>query len=198
MADKIYVLDFGNQYLSDIVDYIKQTGYQVETVERGYTAASILADAEAQAVVLLGGYETVYPDDIDQIDPNLFKKLNLPILATGRGMQAMIHILGGTVTPVGEVHEPSPAQLTVHNLESGLFKGLMNQYEVQLGYDAAVSKLPEDFVVVANGPDRPYGAIENKAQKIYGVQFELNVKEDTLAQGILSNFCEQIVREGKV
>lgn len=192
MTKKIAIYDFGSEQLKDTVDYVNQVGFDVVEYDFDQNVDPIELDQDFAGVILAGGPFTIYDGDIDKVDDRLFE-LDIPLFATGRGMQVMIGRLGGTVTPAGFQHDPSPAQLKIHNTEAGLFKGLEDEKEVQLGFDAKVSELPEGFDVVANGEGRPFGAIENQEKDLYGVQFVLDVARSDFAKGILDNYLNEIV-----
>lgn len=178
---KIILLDYGYEKIEALCDFIVSQGCEVDIVSHDIKAASLAADKTVSAVILAGGPYTVYSDDIEVVDTALFD-LNIPLLGLGRGMQVMIHCLGGTVTPAGYQYKPTPSKLKLHNIESGIFADFSQGMVKPLGFDAKVSKLPKGFQILANGHEvesgdnRPFGAIEYPEKKLYGIQYVLDVK----------------------
>lgn len=195
---KIFVLDYGNDLTAQLCASIEALGFTPSIQSRKTKAATIVADSDIKGVILSGAAYTVYVDDIHVVDPELFN-LDIPVLGLGRGMQVMIHQLGGTVTPAGYEYAPTASQLTLHNTDSGLFKGLASDAIKPLGFDAKVSALPEGFTVLASGSeiesgdDRPFGAIENPSKALYGIQYVFNTQASNYDTAALQNFlalCE--------
>lgn len=190
---KILVLDYGNDLTPQLCASIEALGFAAEVASRQTKAASIAADHSIKGVILSGAAYTIYVDDTDVVDPELFT-LHIPVLGLGRGMQVMIHQLGGTVTPAGYQYAPTASQLTIHNTASGLFKGLASEAIKPLGFDAKVSALPEGFCVLASGHEiesgdnRPFGAIENPTAGLYGIQYVLNTHSSAFDSAALKNF----------
>lgn len=109
-------------------------------------------------------------------------------------MQVMLHQLGGTVTPAGYKYAPTDSALTLTHNRRGIFSGLQSEVVRPLGFDAKVSALPEGFDVlasgkeVASGDDRPFGAVEWPARKLYGIQFVVDTKRSEFSSKAINNF----------
>ncbi|HLR16380.1 MAG TPA: hypothetical protein VK099_00760 [Alcanivoracaceae bacterium] len=191
--NKILILDYGNDLTPQLCTTIEELGFTPELASRKTKAASIAADSSIKGVILSGAAYTIFVDDIHVVDPELFT-MDIPVLGLGRGMQVMIHQLGGTVTPAGYEYAPTASTLTLHNTESGLFKGLPAEAIKPLGFDAKVSALPEGFSVLASGHEiesgdnRPFGAIENPAAQLYGIQYVVNTHSSKFDTQAINNF----------
>lgn len=90
---KVMVLDYGAEKVVELCELIKAQGFEVELVGRDHKAEAIKADPSIAGVILAGGPYTVYEDDIQVRDPELFN-MDIPLLGLGRGMQVMIDCLG--------------------------------------------------------------------------------------------------------
>ena len=193
--NQIIVLDFGNTYTQDVIKVIEEENIKVSLLPYDTSAEQIKSKENVIGLILSGGYTTKKADDLKAFDGEILN-LDIPILGLGRGMQVIINELGGTVKAVGYVYEPTPSKLTFHNTEKGIFKNGDKERTVQLGFDAAVSKLPEGFKVVANGEevksgdDRPFGAMENPDKDIYGIQFITKPAEEEKDAQAIRNFME--------
>jgi|GEM_PF-2091206 len=189
----ILILDYGNDLTPQLCASITALGFTPQVVSRKTKAATITANSDIKGVILSGAAYTIYVDDIHVVDPELFT-LDIPVLGLGRGMQVMIHQLGGTVTPAGYEYAPTASQLALHNTASGLFKGLANEAVKPLGFDAKVSALPDGFSVLASGHEiesgdnRPFGAIENPTAGLYGIQYVFNTHSSAFDTAALKNF----------
>lgn len=191
---KIRLLDYGYDDIAELSAMIKTKGFDVEIQPRDTKAADITAD-KVSAVMLCGGPYTVFEDDIQVVDADLFN-LPIPLLGLGRGMQVMIDCLGGVVTPAGYQYAPTPSKLTVHNSQTGIFAGFNSQLVKPLGFDAKVSKLPEGFQVLASGNEiesgdnRPFGAIEYPERRLYGIQYVFEAHNQADDEKALDNFLD--------
>lgn len=192
---KIILLDYGYEKIDDLSELIAEHGFKVECLVRDTKAEKIVADKEIAGIILAGGPYTVFDDDINVVDANIFS-LNIPLLGLGRGMQVMIDCLGGTVTPAGYQYAPTPSKLTLHNIETGLFSGFAKELTKPLGFDAKVSQIPDGFSVLASGHEvesgdnRPFGAIECPAKKLYGIQYVVDVKASASDKKMLEHFLQ--------
>ncbi len=193
--NQIIVLDFGNPYNQDLLKVIEEQNIKAKLLPYGTRAERIQSEDKVIGLILSGGHMTKNEDDLESFDGQILK-LNIPILGLGRGMQVIINELGGTVTPAGYVYNPTPSKLRFHNTVTGIFKNQDEERIVQLGFDAKVSKLPEGFKVLANGEEletgdnRPFGAIENPKENIYGIQFITQAAEEEKDAQALINFVE--------
>lgn len=192
---KVMVLDYGAEKVAALCELIKAQGFEVELVGRDHKAEAIKADPSIAGVILAGGPYTVYEDDIQVRDPELFN-MDIPLLGLGRGMQVMIDCLGGTVTPAGYQYAPTPSKLNLHNTENGIFAGFDAETIKPLGFDAKVSKLPEGFKVLASGHEvesgdnRPFGAIESPGKQLYGIQYVIDTEQSDNDQAAIRNFLK--------
>lgn len=192
---KILIFDFGNPSNEDLKDFIENQNLEVEILPRNTQADEVRQDQDVIGIILSGECFTEYEDDIQVFDGQVLE-LDMPILGLGRGMQVFIHELGGTVTPQDSKYQATPANLKRHNVEDGIFKGLEEDFVGSIGFDAAVSDLPDGFKVLANGKeassgdDRPFGAIENPEKDIYGVQYVMDINNVKSDQKTILNFLE--------
>lgn len=192
---QIIILDFGNDYNQDVINVIKEENINVKILPYDTIADQIKSEEHVIGLILSGGYTTVKKDDLEAFDGQILN-LSFPILGLGRGMQVIINELGGIVKPVGYIYEPTPSKLTFHNIEKGIFKDGDKERIVPLGFDAAVSKLPDGFNILANGEEvksgdgRPFGAMENPDKNIYGIQFITKPAEEEKDAQTIRNFVE--------
>ena len=148
---QIIILDFGNDYNQDLIKVIEEQNIRATLLPYDTTSEQIASQENVIGIILSGGYSTKMEDDLETFDGQILN-LDMPILGLGRGMQVIIDELGGTVKAVGYVYEPTPSKLTFHNTKE-------ESSRMEIGkngptrFDAAVSKLPEGFKILASGQE---------------------------------------------
>lgn len=195
---KIILFDFGSKDNDNLLQLIREENHEAVLLGHATSAAEVKAEDDVIGLILSGGHTTEKPNDLEAFDGQVLD-LGIPVLGLGRGMQVIIHTLGGKVTPAGYVYDPTPSELTFHNTKKGIFKDGEKTRTVPLGFDAKVSELPEGFKVLASGQEvktgdnRPFGAMESPEKDIYGIQFVTKVSQETRDAQAIKNFialCE--------
>ncbi|WP_220751172.1 glutamine-hydrolyzing GMP synthase [Apilactobacillus xinyiensis] len=183
--DKILVLDFGSQYNQLITRRIRDLGVYSELKPHDMSIDDIKR-FNPKGIIFSGGPNSVYADDALTVDPEIFE-LGIPILGICYGMQLMAYKLGGQVA--GEEHgQYGHADIEV-TAEDTLFKGLPKEQPVWMSHGDLVSKVPEDFEVVAKSKDCPITAMQNVAKNFYAIQFHAEVRNTKYGNDILKNFA---------
>ena len=100
--DAIVVIDFGSQYTHLIARRIRELQVYSEIIPATADAHAI-SHLNACGVILSGGPASVYDRGAPAIRQWVVDS-GLPVLGICYGMQAMVHLLGGTVAP-GDVRE---------------------------------------------------------------------------------------------
>lgn len=190
-ADKVLILDFGSQYTQLIARRVRELGTYSEIYPWDIAFEKITAFG-AKGIILSGGPESVTLQDTPEV-PQEILKLGIPVLGICYGMQAISKLLGGQVAASSE-KEFGYAQV---NTKSGseLLDGISDNKEcldVWMSHGDRVEKLPEGFEVIASTDSAPIAAIENKQQKIYGLQFHPEVTHTKQGKEILGRFIHDI------
>ncbi|MBS4456701.1 glutamine-hydrolyzing GMP synthase [Tuanshanicoccus lijuaniae] len=185
--EKIVVLDFGSQYNQLITRRLRELGVFSELLPNDTTAEQIKAEGNVIGVVFSGGPHSVYAEDAFTVDPAIFE-LGIPVLGVCYGMQLTTHLFGGTVESA-PTREYGTAEIDVHQVEHGLFKGLSDKENVLMSHGDRITKIPEGFVVTASNPHTPFAAFEHTERQIYGVQFHPEVRHTVHGYDMLRNFA---------
>src|SRR5437868_10992197 len=135
---KIFILDFGSQYTQVIARRIRECQVYSEIV-RYDIAATEIAAAKPNGIILSGGPASVYDKGAPQVDPAIFS-LGVPVLGICYGLMLMAHHLGGEVEFSGR-REYGAGMLEITN-GSDLFDGLESQLDVWNSHGDEVTKLP--------------------------------------------------------
>ncbi|PKB64011.1 MAG: glutamine-hydrolyzing GMP synthase [SAR202 cluster bacterium Io17-Chloro-G2] len=187
----IAVIDFGSQYSHLIARRIREQKVYSEILP----ASSTWDDAQhlnPKGVILSGGPASVYDAGAPTVPDWVFER-NLPVLGICYGMQALVHQLGGKVTP-GQKQEYGSAILHQNGAGDGidgsrfpLFHGMPPSFPVWMSHGDRVESLPPGSSTLAYTENSPVAALEI-SENIFGLQFHPEVHHTPLGASILENF----------
>jgi GMP synthase (glutamine-hydrolysing) len=193
----VVVLDFGGQYTQLIARRIREQ--QVfSSILPCTTSMEELMKLEPVGVVLSGGPSSVYDPDAPKCDPKLLA-LGVPVLGICYGMQWITHTLGGKVERA-ERREYGRAQLNIESASgdgpSDLFTGVAPSLRVWNSHGDHVMMLPAGFRTVGRTANA-VAAVEDRARKIYAVEFHPEVNHTEQGTEILRNFLFRVCKAEK-
>jgi GMP synthase (glutamine-hydrolysing) len=194
MAEQIVILDFGSQYTQVIARRIRECN--VYSVILPFdTAAAEIAAYKPRGIILSGGPSSVYAETAPHPDPGIFK-LKVPVLGICYGLQLMAHFLKGKVESSAE-REYGKGTLTVSDKTCPLFKKLGKSLQVWNSHGDRLTKLPAGFKSVATTRNSSFAAIENRAKKMYGLQFHPEVVHTPKGMQIIENYVHGVCGCGR-
>ena len=193
----VVVLDFGGQYTQLIARRIREQ--QVfSSILPCTTSMEELMKLEPVGVVLSGGPSSVYDPEAPKCDPKLLT-LGVPVLGICYGMQWITHTLGGKVERA-ERREYGRAQLNIENASgdgaSDVFTGVAPSLRVWNSHGDHVMMLPTGFRTVGRTANA-VAAVEDRARKIYAVEFHPEVNHTEQGTEILRNFLFRVCKAEK-
>jgi GMP synthase (glutamine-hydrolysing) len=193
----VVVLDFGGQYTQLIARRIREQ--QVfSSILPCTTSMDELMKLEPVGVVLSGGPSSVYDSEAPKCDPKLLA-LGVPVLGICYGMQWITHTLGGKVERA-ERREYGRAQLNIESASddgpSDLFTGVAPSLRVWNSHGDHVMMLPTGFRTVGRTANA-VAAVEDRARKIYAVEFHPEVNHTEQGTEILRNFLFRVCKAEK-
>ncbi len=194
MNEQIVILDFGSQYTQVIARRIRECSVY-STILRFDTPAAEIARLKPAGIILSGGPSSVYAKDAPLPDRGIFD-LEVPILGICYGVQVFGHFLGGKVER-GTKREYGKGTLTIRDKTCPLFKKLPKTLQVWNSHGDKLTKLPTGFKVVATSDNSEYSGLENRARRLYGIQFHPEVVHTPRGKDLLSNFVHGICGCGK-
>ncbi len=192
-GEKILILDFGSQYTQLIARRLRELEVYCEILPFHAKKAQLLA-ANAAGVILSGGPASVHEKGSPRPDPAVFE-LGVPVLGICYGMQLLVELHGGKVSP-SKKREYGHADLEIV-ADSPLFADLPKHLQVWMSHGDSADRLNNGFKVDARTGSAPYAAISDEAKRQYGIQFHPEVVHTPLGAKVLENFARRICRFDK-
>jgi len=188
--DAIAILDFGSQFSQLIARRVREAATYCELFPWDADPADVLALAP-RAFILSGGPNSVYEPGAPAL-PGYVLESGRPVLGICYGMHLLAHGLGGHVAP-GRKREYGPAELTP-SADGALFADLQPQtahFQVWMSHGDRVDRLPPGFAATATSANCPVAAMEDRARKLFGIQFHPEVNHTEHGRAIIANFLRQ-------
>ncbi len=189
---QIIIINFGGQLTHMIARRVRDLGVYSEIKPYDITAAEI-KNLNPKGIILSGGPSSVNSKNAPLPDRRIFE-LGIPVLGICYGQQ-LIGKYYGEILP-GKLKEYGKKNLFIKN-NGILLKKLGKKEQVWMSHGDLVSKLPNDFSVLAKTDSCSIAAFENKEKKLYGVQFHPEVAHTPKGNEILKNFVFDICKAKK-
>lgn len=183
MSQHIAILDFGSQYTHLIARRIRELGVQA-IIYPPNTSATKLED-NIWGLVLSGGPRSVVKEPIIPHDTGIFS-LSVPILGLCYGHQLIAKHFGGQLSS-GEAREYGEADLDIL-LRHTIFKKVPRDSSVWMSHGDHVSKVGDDFSVIAQSGDGIITGVSHNNMPIIGFQFHPEVAHSEFGFTMLKNF----------
>jgi GMP synthase (glutamine-hydrolysing) len=194
MTEQIVILDFGSQYTQVIARRIRECNvYSV--ILRYDTPAADIAALKPSGIILSGGPSSVYQRKAPLPDRAIFQ-LGIPVLGICYGLQLLAQFLGGKVES-GRKREYGKGTLKVRDRFCPLFTHLPPRLQVWNSHGDKLTRLPAGFKPVAVTENSRFAAIENRARKMFGLQFHPEVAHTPRGKEILANFVHRVCGCGR-
>ena len=191
---KILIIDFGSQFTQLIARRVRELGVFSEIVSHKKIKITQITKDNIAGIILSGGPLNVYENNKFKFDKKILK-LGVPILGICFGHQILSKLLGGKVKK-SKHREFGLAKINkVSN--SILTKNFFNKDEtsnVWMSHADQVSKMPQNFKVIASTKNSRLTIIENIKDNYYGVQFHPEVTHTDKGKILLHNFVFHICK----
>ena len=185
MREKIIVLDFGSQTTQLIGRRVRELNTYCEIVPYN----KFPHDQEGIKGVILSG-SPFSVNDNDAFKPDLSSILNkYPVLGICYGAQYLAYLHGGKVEK-GDSREYGRANLTSVKSDDKLLDGISVGDQVWMSHGDTITKLPNDFEIIASTKDVSNTAFKINGKSIWAVQFHPEVFHTTCGTQLLSNFLD--------
>jgi GMP synthase (glutamine-hydrolysing) len=183
----VLVVDLGGQYSQLIARRVREARVYSELVSHRASVDEIRR-RNPVALILSGGPASVYADGAPKVDARIFA-LGIPTLGICYGAQLLALDLGGRVDRT-DVSEFGRTELTVRG--GSLFASLPADHTVWMSHRDTVVAPPAGAEVVATSDHTPVAAFEDRARRVYGVQFHPEVVHTEHGQQVLENFLYDV------
>ncbi len=180
---KVYVIDNGGQWTHREWRVLRYIGVDSEIVSNDVPFKKI---KDADAIVISGGAPRIgLKDKLGNIDEYL-EKADFPILGICAGHQYMARFFGGECKP-SKTPEYGKVEIEILN-EDKIFKGLPKKIIAWESHNDEVTKIPENFVLLASSDYCKIQAIRHKEKPFFGLQFHPEVEHTQYGMEIFKNF----------
>lgn len=180
----VLVIDFGGQYNQLIARRVRECGVYCEIVPYSYSIEKI-KEKNPRGIIFTGGPNSVYGEGAPRVSKEIFE-LQIPVLGICYGDQLMAFSLGGDVK-AADRREYGKTEVKLDST-SKLFEGLEEINQCWMSHTDFVSKVPENFKIIATTSECPAAAMADENRKLYGVQFHPEVEHTPFGKQMLRNF----------
>ena len=177
----VAVLDFGSQYTQLIVRRVRELG----CLAKLYQPENLAEIGKPGAIILSGGPSSTSDDDAPDIDFDLLKSYNVPVLGVCYGMQLLNIKFGGSVKS-SKHREYGQAGLFPVDCE-GLYEGISKESQVWMSHSDTVDNLGENCQVIAKNQHGTPVSLQ-WGETFFGIQFHPEVTHSHQGTQILQNF----------
>ncbi len=188
---KILVIANRGQYNHRIYRTLKYLGVDAKLVQNSMTIDDVTGE-NPEAIVIGGG---PYLDEIGNssaIIEEFFKEM--PILGICLGLQLIAKTFGGDVR-TANVGEYANCKIIVDS-EDDILKGVGPSFNAWVSHKDEVSRVPDDFTVLAHSKNCEVEAMAHGNYPLYGVQFHPEVEHTQKGPKIFKNFV-RIIKTGR-
>ncbi|HEU4630826.1 MAG TPA: glutamine-hydrolyzing GMP synthase [Gemmatimonadaceae bacterium] len=185
MASRILIIDYGSQFTQLIARRVREARVYSE-IHPPTRSIDWIRDWRPTGIILSGGPNSVYGEDVPSADPALLDIA--PLLGICYGMQLIAHLEGGGVTAAGR-REYGRAELRVEQGD-GLFAGFEpgERLHVWMSHGDHVEVPPDGYVVTASSANSPVAGFRHRERPIHGVQFHPEVAHTPRGAEVIANF----------
>jgi len=187
MQQKIIILDFGSQTTQLIGRRVRELNTYCEIVPYNKFPHD---DPSVIGVILSGSPFSVYDNKAFKVDINTLRG-KLPILGICYGAQLMAWEGGGNVEGAPS-REYGRARLDYVDTANPLLKDIDKGAQVWMSHGDTITRLPEEFRIVASTDEVPVAAYQADGEKLWGVQFHPEVYHSECGMQLLRNFVVDI------
>ena len=183
--ETLVILDFGSQYTQFIARLARELG--VYSIILPFDAPTEKIKAyHPLGIVLSGGPSSVFDKGAPHLNPDILA-FGVPILGICYGQQLLAQHFGGTVEE-SKIREYGRANIQLVK-PSKLIPQKAHGSTVWMSHGTHVSTVSDRFVITAMSGNT-IAAFENAQDKLFGVQFHLEVAHTEYGRDILKKFCK--------
>jgi len=197
----VLILDYGSQYTQLITRRVRELGIHSRILPADVSLDRIRREAP-KAVILSGGPSSVYDSGAPLLPEGFLafqKESCLPVLGVCYGMQLLAKQLGGAVSKAQvreygrmQVSPVGPSALFSHNSQAAHHASFFTPFFAWMSHGDETQNVPPGFKVVARSSSGSVAAMENEAEKIFGLQFHPEVAHTEGGKELLRRFLVEL------
>ena len=192
MHETILIIDYGSQYTQLIARRLRELNVFCTVYPYNKISIKIIHKLKPSGIILSGGPNSVLDRKAPKLK-NFILKLSIPILGICYGLQLICSHLGGKLHK-SKSREYGYALISIIK-KSILLDGLKkNKNQVWMSHGDHVVKTPNEFQITSKSNSNLISSIENKKNKIFGLQFHPEVFHTKRGKRILYNFLFKVCK----
>ncbi|CAN5588703.1 glutamine-hydrolyzing GMP synthase [soil metagenome] len=190
----VVILDFGSQTTQLIARRVRESGVYCE-IHACTRPAGEIAALDPIGIILSGGPASVYDTEAPPLHAEVLNMSRadgtpVPVLGICYGLQAMAHVMDGSVE--GSDHREFGRALLTVDKPAGLLDGVESGSVVWMSHGDRITRLPNDFEIIAHTDSAPVAAVASSTRLLFGVQFHPEVVHSAPGRRILENFVLRV------
>ncbi len=184
---KVYVVDNGGQWTHREWRTLRDIGVDTKIVPNTASFEEITKD-DIDGLVLSGGAPRIAIEGSLGNCGEYLEKAVFPVLGICAGHQFMALFFGGEAKP-SKVPEFGKMELTITKQDT-IFDGVPKKSIVWLSHNDEVTRLPDDFELLASSENCKAQAMKHNKKPFYGLQFHPEVEHTEYGRQIFENFVK--------
>lgn len=187
MHESILIIDFGSQFTQLIARRVRELNVYCEIHPFNHLPE---IGPSVKGVILSGSPSSVRETNAPAINLDALRN-KLPVLGVCYGAQLLAYSSGGEVIP-SKIREYGRANLKMIDAGCELLKNIPMDSTVWMSHADTISKVPDNFEVVASTGDVRVAAFQIRNEKTFGIQFHPEVTHSVDGKKLLKNFVIDI------
>jgi len=185
---KIHVIDNGGQWTHREWRTLRDIDVDTKIIPNTAPFDKIIKE-KIDGLILSGGAPRVGIESKLGNCSEYLKKAEFPVLGICAGHQFMAHFFGGKAEP-SKLPEFGKVELTLLKQDDALFEGVPRKSIVWESHNDEVTKLPNEFDLLAESENCKIQAMRHKNKPFYGLQFHPEVEHTEFGEHIFKNFVK--------
>ncbi|MCV2531114.1 MAG: glutamine-hydrolyzing GMP synthase [Candidatus Lightella neohaematopini] len=193
----IIIIDFNSQYTMLIFKMLRKLKVYCEIHNYSDISVNKILNINPNGIILSGSSHSVLNNG--PLISNKIFNINIPILGICYGMQLIVKILGGDVENIYDCQEFGLSRILVKKyskLTNNIYDRVDSKgylfLDVWMSHSDVVTKIPDNFSVIASSDKCKNAIIANEKNRIYGLQFHPEVSHTKCGTNLIKRFVFNI------
>ena len=193
MYEGILIIDYGSQYTQLIARRVREFNVYCEIHPYNKVNLKLLKLLKPNGIILSGGPNSILDKDAPNL-PQCILNLSKPILGICYGLQLLVNNNEGIIKQ-SFCREYGHARLKILHSSKILPKEWKNKSpNVWMSHGDSISYVNKNFKIIAKSNNNIISIIENKKERIFGLQFHPEVHHTKYGKNIIRNFLFKVCK----